>query len=821
MKTKICLLTILAIAATASALEFNNVGAPWYVDPAGNDANDCRTPGTACKTINAAIGKALPGNTVYVAGGTYNEQVVIDKTLTLLGAQAGVDARTRSAVSESIIDNACGPVQIEADNVTLDGFTIQGSTTASPCTTVGIWTSPGNTETHGGHQILNNIVQNNISGIKLENDPMYTTKVQFNLIHNNNIGIVVNSGLENAVIDNNTFSGHVYRSILLAALGSNDIEISNNTLDAGITLSASSDISITGNTSVGNTVDGTIYLHGGNGSVTITDNVLVNGVEAIVSGGDPYLGPNRSVTANNNCISGNSTNGLRVDAGSYTGGSLDATGNNWGAASGPSGTGPGTGDRITDPDGVVDFSSFLTAVDSCPPRGTPAEATSVSVTCDPGSVPIGVPTTCTAIVTNTSATQFYGPPHGTAKFGLGVGPKGTFSPSANCTLTPMGPTFSKCSVTFTPTSGPGTAKVHASYTSFDGPSWKNAGNSPDFLLSVNSDSTKVAVVCTPNSVKVGVSTTCVATVTDTAPTPNNGSPLGTSTFSLGAGVTGNFSGNPCTFVPVPSTNTSTCTMTFTPNSGAGKAKIRANYDSSDITKWGDAVSPDFNLTVTVDSTKVSVACASSSVRLGDSTTCTAAVTDTATSPFGNPVGTAKFSLGAGVTGTFDPPSGTCNLSPADSIISSCSVTFTPASIGKAKVRASYDSGDPTKWADAGNSPDFNLTVPADDTSVSVSCDSPVQVGHATTCTVTVTDTATPYYGSPVGTSKFGLGRGVTGTFSGNPCTLVPALPNTSTCTVTFTPSGAGTARIRANYTSSDSRWKNAGNSPDFSLTVTP
>jgi hypothetical protein len=52
--------------------------------------------------------------------------------------------------------------------------------------------------------------------------------------------------------------------------------------------------------------------------------------------------------------------GLQVDAGGHPA-TLNADNNWWGAASGPSGVGPGTGDAIVDPDLVVDFSPFLTA----------------------------------------------------------------------------------------------------------------------------------------------------------------------------------------------------------------------------------------------------------------------------------------------------------------------------------------------------------------------------------------------------------------------------------------------------------------------------
>src|SRR5437899_2434702 len=95
----------------------------WYVSPTGTPTN---TSGGSCtnpsfNTIGAAITAASSGDTIQVCVGTYNESVNVNKdNLTLLGAQHGVDARTARG-AESIINDACAPVQLHADQTTLDG----------------------------------------------------------------------------------------------------------------------------------------------------------------------------------------------------------------------------------------------------------------------------------------------------------------------------------------------------------------------------------------------------------------------------------------------------------------------------------------------------------------------------------------------------------------------------------------------------------------------------------------------------------------------------------------------------------------------------
>jgi hypothetical protein len=382
------LLFVLTVALMAGVKTMRAAGS-WYVDATnGNDGNSCSAPGTgnACQTIGAAVSKSTSGDTINVAAGTYNEQVTIGISLTFKGAQAGIDARTRSG-AESIITYAGGAVLIEADGVVVDGFTIQGANTdpnVDPSAFgVGIWTNPGYSGTNGGYQILNNIIQNNIGGIEADNDPALTgthpATIQHNLFLNNNLSgaaggtaIITDFGLNNALIDSNKFSGNS-TSMNIEDAPSTQVTISNNQFDAGIDLSATTYSSVTGNKSANSPSPSSIDLYGSDDHITVSGNALLSGQSAIHVE-NPYaiygLVENTNITAQTNCIQGNTVAGLEADHSGYTG-IITATNNWWGSASGPSGTGPGSGDAVIDPDLVVVFSPFLTSPSSvCPPTPT-------------------------------------------------------------------------------------------------------------------------------------------------------------------------------------------------------------------------------------------------------------------------------------------------------------------------------------------------------------------------------------------------------------------------------------------------------------------
>jgi hypothetical protein len=379
----------LGLALVAAALTISGIATATAATLTVGNATSLPCTGTF-PTIQSAVIAASAGDTITVCPGTYNESVSIDKTLTVLGAQNGVDARTRSGANESIITMACSPVQILADNVVLDGFTVEGSTMLDPCTIAGIWMNPGFSGTQGGFKIRNNIVQNNIIGIEMDNTGTIAASIDHNLIQNNNnpgpdggTGIDVNFGATNVVVDSNKFVGNINSAIDMVNAGGSNITFSNNEFDSnrraiGLANVTSSSI---GTNNVHNSTDAAtadVRIFGAVSGLSISCNRLADGAGRAIRIDDGFgIGANSNITINFNNISGYPAGGLEVDTAGYSGGpgSLDATNDWWGSSTGPTiASNPGgTGELIIDPDGVVKYSPFLTSPSACapPPPPTP------------------------------------------------------------------------------------------------------------------------------------------------------------------------------------------------------------------------------------------------------------------------------------------------------------------------------------------------------------------------------------------------------------------------------------------------------------------
>lgn len=362
-------------------------------------------------TISSAISAASPGDTIIAAAGVYNEHVVINvPNLTLLGAQANVDARTRTYIptNESIITFATpafgtGIVNIASPNIIFNGFTIQGNGTTVNSTgaifagDAGQFLPSTTTIDVTGLQLLNNIVQNNANGILIASiEPTPKTPnylVQYNYLQNNSgdpnsgngEGVFFNNAagsvMTKVTVTDNLFNGmETSASISLSYVTTATVSYNVMNQDNSIALFGTTGISIIGNVTSGatgassNTADA-IFVGFGSTNTTITDNVIStatsNGINiyqgnsnTTVSGncivGNTLAGisltsgggvANSNITINNNNITMNTT-GLILDAASYTSPPplLDATSNYWNSALGPNynSTSPGAGDLITD-----------------------------------------------------------------------------------------------------------------------------------------------------------------------------------------------------------------------------------------------------------------------------------------------------------------------------------------------------------------------------------------------------------------------------------------------------------------------------------------
>lgn len=328
---------------------WTNVGATWYpgevlsfvTEPKGQvyidkPADGKMTPGEETfATIQAAIDAANPGDTIGVGAGTYNENITIAESISLIGEDK----------STSIVD-ASGSgviVTVQSDNVTIKNLTFRNSGT--------------DIAANGGIMILgvdgctieNNIISNNANGIGLLSSDNNTVKDN-SITSSLRYGIVSDASPYTATIPSlsNTISGNIItfsgRDGIYVGQDSNTNTIISNTISGttgttegsnfegnGIYFWKSSENTVTSNSILNNIRYG-IELMGSSNNTFTTNKINGNDTGVIVRHSASYLSlPN---TFSGNDFSGNITAGLSSNL-SITEGSVDAIKNWWGNDDGP------------------------------------------------------------------------------------------------------------------------------------------------------------------------------------------------------------------------------------------------------------------------------------------------------------------------------------------------------------------------------------------------------------------------------------------------------------------------------------------------------
>jgi len=284
-------------------------------------------------TIAAAVTASAAGDTVTVGAGTYAENVTINKVITVRGAQAGVDARTRAVAVglESTVTGGTGAAFTLTAPARVEGFRIAGTTDVGVEIAINA----------GGSRVADNIITDNKYGVEVLARGIDTIIERNRILDNDRlgggVGIVTESAVGVAILDNRIEENDLY-GIAVAGTVANghDIALTGNEITgprSALRLADASFVSVLDNsleirTEDGNQGSGDVVVVAGNvDDLLLQGNLITRAAGTLLGAGvitATGSSPNGQLEISGNRIVGHAR-GIRLPAGSIVPGStLDA-----------------------------------------------------------------------------------------------------------------------------------------------------------------------------------------------------------------------------------------------------------------------------------------------------------------------------------------------------------------------------------------------------------------------------------------------------------------------------------------------------------------
>ena len=203
-------IVILSIMASAGLNLQRGIASPGII-----------TVPTDYPTIQQAINAANPGDTVFVKNGTYLGDVLVNKTVNLIGENNQSTIIDGGGVGTVLTVSASGLPSGSADNVTIANFTLAN----------------GGSGASDSALMLNGVEGCNVTGVRDEADPpngiwvnnSWYAMLEGNYVANNSYGIVFTYSASNKILNNTLVNNSI--GILLAT-SSNNVICSNSIGDA-------------------------------------------------------------------------------------------------------------------------------------------------------------------------------------------------------------------------------------------------------------------------------------------------------------------------------------------------------------------------------------------------------------------------------------------------------------------------------------------------------------------------------------------------------------------------------------------------------------